>query len=130
MGIRDWVIRGLKQLIPLEELVEFLHKWWGMEEGEIKKVLIKHGFPAVKLHHLWIDLGFCHTYESIPPAIVKTLVHRLSDKNLDQVAIRQILLNAGLLEEEINQVLTPIEQKLPATSQKNHHVMVFPTQPE
>lgn len=127
MILRSWITRILKPLVPLHEIITLLQKWWRMEENEIKKFLLKHGYSTKQLHQTWIDLGFSSTYERIPPEVIVTLMHRLLKKQLNYHNIHHMLSNAGFSEDEINQLEQLKDNRQPDPVDQPS-IMVFPRQ--
>ncbi|WP_421897037.1 hypothetical protein [Marinoscillum sp.] len=93
-----------KGLVPTEELVIALHKWFSMDQEEIKTHLGMHGLQLHQISSSLEKLKVKNVPVLMDSKVIETLINRHLTKGVELHAVAYSLLNAGFTQEEIDQV--------------------------
>lgn len=93
-----------KGLIPVEELIAALHKWFSMGHEEIKSHLEIHKLQSHQISSTMEKLKVKDVKAFIDAKVIETLMNRHLAKGVELDAIAYSLLNAGFTQQEIDQL--------------------------
>lgn len=130
MVFSDLLIRILKYRVPLEELVEMLHRWYDKSSEEIAIQLEAHGFDPKEIKGHLVNKGLKVSDDLIHESAVKILALRLKEKGMSADVIKHVMMSAGFVENELKKVQDFVSSDMSELQQDASGVMVFPPQRE